>query len=71
MTYKDIQNLTDEELYNLSLQKGNNKCYTEEANIAYAERRRRSDADQFVGIPKTCSKWQADIDYYGYCDEDL
>ena len=62
--------MTDEELFDLSLKKGPNRCYTEEANMAYAERRRRK-GNQFAGIPKTCSKWQADIDYYGYSEDEL
>lgn len=65
MTIQDIKNLPDEELYNLSLQKRPNGNATWEANIAYMERQRRSGSQGNLGRGAKCSKYQADIDYYG------
>lgn len=70
MTSKEIRQLNDKELHELSLQqykKGKNKGkYTMEANLAYAERQRRAGVTGTLGVgKKKPNKFQADIDYYG------
>ena len=65
MTIREIIQLPDDELYELSLQKDENGRYTGAANAAYDERRRRSGVVRFEGVAKKCGKYQADIDYYG------
>lgn len=69
--------MNDEELYELSLQRENygkqpskkrkkKHTYTHDADLAYAERYKRSGVVRYAGIEKCCGKYQADIDYYGY-----
>ena len=60
-----LKSMTDDELYELSLQKNKFGSYTFDANAAYAERRRRSGAVRYSGVPTKCSKYRADLDYYG------
>lgn len=61
----DVETLSDQELYDLSLQKNKKGRYTTEANAAYAERYRRSGIIQYGGVASRCSKYRADMDYYG------
>ena len=60
--------MTNEELYELSLQKDKKGRYTKEATSAYIERRRRSGVIQYAGVATRCSKFQSDMDYYGMCE---
>lgn len=60
--------MTDEELYELSLRKDKRGRYTREADSAYMERQRRSGYIQYGGVATRCSKYQNDIDYYGFCE---
>ncbi len=69
MTVNEINNLSDEELYSLSLQKDKKGRYTDDANTAYAERQRRAGFVYYADVPKNCSKYQNDFDYYGWVDE--
>ena len=65
LTQQQIQKLSDDKLYALSLQKTKRGHYSRDANRAYEERHRRSGYAYFDGIEKRCGKFQADIDYYG------
>lgn len=73
--------MSDEELYELSLQRENYEkrpskkrkkkhTYTHDADLAYAERYRRSGILRYAGVEKSCSKYQADVDYYGCYEPD-
>lgn len=69
MTIEQIRKLEDNELYALSLVKDKLGRYTDSANLAYAERQRRSGYIHYDEVPSTCSKYQADLDYYGSDEE--
>lgn len=60
-----IRELSNDEIYALSLQQTKHGHYSRDANRAYEERRQRSGYAYFDGIEKRCGKFQADIDYYG------
>ena len=69
MTRDEIMMLDDDELYALSLERTNSGYYSRDANLAYEERRRRSGYIHMDNVSKRCSKYQADLDYYGrYCE---
>lgn len=65
---KDYSQMTDEELYEISLKKDRKGRYTREADRAYMERQRRSGVIKYAGVAPKCSKYQSDIDYYGYAE---
>lgn len=69
MTIEQIRKLTDDELYSLSLAKDKLGRYTDNANLAYTERQRRSGYIHYDGVSSNCSKYQADLDYYGDDEE--
>lgn len=57
-----------EELYKLSLQRDKKGHYTRDADFAYYERQRRSKTVHYANVASRCSKYQADMDYYGGID---
>ena len=68
MTVEEIRQLSDEELKRVSGGKRKNGNASWEAEVAYGERRRRSGVVQYASVPTRCSKYQADIDYYGFSE---
>lgn len=61
----DIKSLSDEELYDLSLEKKKDGYYTALANQAYNERKRRSGYIWFDGVPNRTNEYQIIVDYQG------
>lgn len=65
MTIDELKLMGDDELRRISLLKDKKGRFTNEANLAYYERKRRSGKVYFSGINNRCSKYQSDIDYLG------
>jgi len=65
LTQQQIQKLSDDKLYALSLQKTKYGHYSRDADRAYLERQLRSGYIYWSNVSKRCGKYQADIDYYG------
>lgn len=68
MNMYNFQEMTDQELLELSLQKDRKGCATYDAILAYEERRRRRGHIHYAGVSNRCNKWQNDYDYYGRYD---
>lgn len=66
ISMKQLSEMTDEEIYDLSLRKDKKGRYTYAANLAYFERQKRNGIDNLIGRGDKASKWSADFDYYGY-----
>lgn len=64
----DFTTMSDEELRRRSLEKKKDGSYTADANLAYAERQRRSNTLRYVGVSKKCNKFYGDYIYEGYVD---
>lgn len=64
----DFSSMSDEELKRRSLEKRKDGSYTAEANLAYAERKRRSNTLQYCGVSNRCGKFYGDFVYQGYVD---
>ena len=62
---EELENMSDSDLHNLSLQKNAKGHYTYDADLAYIERRRRNGGLHYGNAARKCSKYQADLDYYG------
>ncbi len=66
-----VRRLSDADLYTASLQK-NKKGYTALANIAYAERQRRSNSNGTIGSnPAKPDKFSSDYYYYGMVSDEF
>ena len=65
----DFTAMSDEELKRRSLEKRKDGTYTAEANRAYAERQRRSNALRYSGVANRCGKFYNDYIYNG-CEAD-
>lgn len=68
MTMEEIFNLSDKELYELSLAKNKKGQYTNEADMAYEVRRKRSGIIRYAGVPRKCNKYSGDQYYFGELD---
>lgn len=64
VTRSEIAKMSYSELHRLSLEKDSKGRYTFEADMAYSERRRRSNEQRYPG-ERGCDKYRADFDYYG------